>query len=209
MVKSFFVVINVIKKKYFFGSFGDLIDFHVDLAAPAQQHQQLQNHLDKYRHKWLASDVLVICIKCLHYGESPSLESVHTARKLHIWTTLKTLPHWSNKLFPQHLLVLWQKEKKKHTYKHHLWVLVWKTWTMFTLMDCFLVSHRPYSSCDTREKSSNQANTPGHCRNTLARHGLTGWPALYVNTIPLHSSHWSSLLMLLKTYICINFSISR
>lgn len=31
-----------------------------------------------------------------------SLESVHTARKLHIWTTLKTLPHRSNKLFPQH-----------------------------------------------------------------------------------------------------------
>lgn len=154
-----------------------------------------------------------------------SLESVHTARKLHIWTTLKTLPHWSNKLFPQHfydhdvalekiliqtyLLVLWQKRKKTYIPAYHLWVLVWKTWTMFTLMECFLVSHRPYRSCDTREKSSNQANTLGHCRNTLARHGLTGWPALYVNTIPLQSSHWSSLLMLLKTYICINFSISR
>lgn len=35
MVKSFFVVINVIKMKNFFGV---LVDFHVDLAAPAQQH---------------------------------------------------------------------------------------------------------------------------------------------------------------------------
>lgn len=137
-----------------------------------------------------------------------SLESVHTARKLHIWTTLKTLPHWSNKLFPQHfydhdvalekiliqtyLLVLWQKRKKTYIPAYHLWVLVWKTWTMFTLMECFLVSHRPYRSCDTREK---KIIKPGKHPGPLQKHAGTTWPHWLASSLcKYHSTAQQSLI---------------
>lgn len=75
MVKSFFCGDQCHQKNnHFFGVLVDFpsISFLPDLAAAAQQHQQLQNHLDKYRHKRLAADVLVTCTKCLHHNESPS-----------------------------------------------------------------------------------------------------------------------------------------